>query len=223
MAGLPARLELPVRRWMRWSGAASSVPAPASIDPMLRRRLSPQGRAALSLGALCAEGQSSYRMVFASRHGELARTHALIEALRPECPDDPSPAAFTLSVLNSTPAIASIARKDRSPALAVSAGVETCWLGLLEAGLAYAEGGGPVLLVCADAPIPSVFLHGGTDTDAIRSLAVLLAPGGAPSALRHFPESGAPRADSFDQLAESLHAMDARLPPPAGRWMLEPA
>lgn len=223
MGSRAARLVLPVKRWMRWSGPASAVPSPGSVDPMLRRRLSPQGRAALAMAGLCAEGHSSYRMVFASRHGELARTHGLIEALRAECPDDPSPAAFTLSVLNSTPAIASIARKDRSPALAVSAGVDTCWLGLLESALAYEEGPDPVLLVCADAPIPAVFLHGQADADPVRALAVLLAPGGRPCILSQGPVSDVTAGDSYQHLSASLTALDTGLRAPAGRWRLESA
>lgn len=220
MTDSPLRLVFPVKRWTQWSGPASDVPLPASIDPLLRRRLSPQGRAALAMAGLCAEGQPTYRMVFASRHGELARTHGLIEALRPESADDPSPAAFTLSVLNSTPAISSIARKDRSPALAVSAGADTAWLGLLEAALAYAEGVGPVLLVCADAPIPPVFLHGGTDADPVRAVAVLLAPGGVSCALGRVSSPSAVGDDSLAALVASLEALDADLPAPVGQWSL---
>jgi len=198
------RIGLPVRRWSRWSGLAATAPLPAGIDPILRRRLSPQGRAGLAAAAECAEGLQSYRMVFASRHGELARTHGLIEALREDSPDDPSPAGFTLSVLNSTPAIASIARKDRSPAVAVSAGALSCWLGLLEAALGYHASRSPVLLVCADAPVPSVFLHGKQDPDPVRSVAVLVAEGGTPCELTGPGEGSSAQEDSFAGLMRCL-------------------
>ena len=87
----------------------------------------------LSVADDCLAGLHPVRVVYASQHGELARTLGIMESLRPECPDGPSPASFALSVLNSTPGIYSIARRDHSPALALSAGEASCWYGLLEA------------------------------------------------------------------------------------------
>jgi hypothetical protein len=213
---------IPVGRWSHWSGPAASAPHPPGIDPILRRRLSPQGRAALASAAECAAGLGSYRMVFASRHGELARTHGLIEALRDDTADDPSPASFTLSVLNSTPAIASIARKDRSPAVAVSAGARTCWLGLLEAALGYHTSRTPVVLVCADAPVPSVFLHGQEDPHPVRSLAVLLADGGTPCKLVGPVEDSSAVEDSFSGLLRCLRGLGHEaIPMFPNSWMLQ--
>jgi hypothetical protein len=218
------RIGIPIRRWSCWAGPAATAPLPAGIDPILRRRLSPQGRAGLAAAAECAEELESYRMVFASRHGELARTHGLIEALRTDSQDDPSPTAFTLSVLNSTPAIASIARKDRSPAVAVSAGASTCWIGLLEAALSFRASRSPVLLVCADAPVPSVFLHGKHDPDPVRSVAVLVAEGGTPCELTGPAEEPSTQEDSFSGLMGCLEDLGSGGNPTVHNgWMLRRA
>ena len=171
-------LQLPILRHVRWEGLPAFVPQPVKVDPILRRRLSPQGRLALALAETCLGDLASARTIFASRHGELARTHGLIEALRPESPDDPSPSAFTLSVLNSTPAVISIARKDTAPSSAVSAGPVTAWMGLMEAALLRQESGDPVLYLSSDAPVPPVFLHGKEELVPLRALGALLGTGG---------------------------------------------
>ena len=172
------RLRFPVVRWHYWEGAANALPELKSVDPLLRRRLSPQGRAALAVADICAGDIGPVRVVYASQHGELTRTLGLIESLRPESIDGPSPTSFALSVLNSTPGIYSIARKDVSPSIALSAGEESSWCGLLEAALTHLDLGQPVLLISADAQVPALLRHGVPDPAPIRALAVLIAAGG---------------------------------------------
>ena len=174
----PQSLRFPVVRWHYWEGAANALPELNSVDPLLRRRLSPQGRAALAVADICAGDIGPVRVVYASQHGELTRTLGLMESLRPESIDGPSPTSFALSVLNSTPGIYSIARKDVSPSVALSAGEESCWCGLLEAALTYRDLGQPVLFICADAPVPKLLRHGVPDPTPIRALAVLVGVGG---------------------------------------------
>lgn len=198
-------LQLPVLRHSRWDGLPAAVPQPAKVDPILRRRLSPQGRLALALAETCLGDLASARTVFASRHGELARTHGLIEALRPESADDPSPSAFTLSVLNSTPAVLSIARKDTAPASAVSAGPVTAWMGLMEAALLQQETADPVLYLSSDAPVPPVFLHGKEESVPLRALGALLGEGGEPWELLPGDWSAGP-GDGLLALAAALDA-----------------
>jgi hypothetical protein len=171
---------VPILRWHAWAGSATELPELKSVDPLLRRRLSPQGRAALAVADVCAQGFGPVRVVYASQHGELARTLGLMESLRPEDPDGPSPTSFALSVLNSTPGIYSIARKDTSPAVAVSAGPESAWCGLLEAALTAGEETCPVLLIAADAPVPALFRHGAPDPAPIQAVAALIGTGGVP-------------------------------------------
>lgn len=195
---------VPVLRWHYWEGLATELPELKTIDPLLRRRLSPQGRAALAVADVCAQGVGTFRLVYASQHGELARTLGLMESLRPEHPDGPSPTSFALSVLNSTPGIYSIARKDTSPGVAVSAGAESCWCGLLEAALTAAEEDRPVLLICADAPVPALFRQGAPDPTPIRALAVLIGAGGEGRELAFGAAPAAVAGDALPALAAAL-------------------
>jgi len=197
-------IAVPVLRWHYWQGSPTELPELKSVEPLLRRRLSPQGRAALAVADLCAPEAGRVRVVFASQHGELARTLGLMESLRPEDPDGPSPTSFALSVLNSTPGIYSIARKDTSPAVAVSAGPESCWCGLLEAALTASQESSAVLLICADAPVPAIFRQGVPDPAPIRALAVLVGAGGTPRELSVGPSAGTEPAAALPALASAL-------------------
>jgi len=199
-------LVIPVLRWHYWEGLPSELPELKSVEPLLRRRLSPQGRAALAVADVVAGGIGSVRVVYASQHGELARTLGLMESLRPESADGPSPTSFALSVLNSTPGIYSIARKDVSPSVALSAGEESCWCGLLEAALTHLELGQPVLLIAADGPVPALLRHGVPDPAPIRALAILLGAGGKEHVLRREAGDRDSPAHALPALAEALRS-----------------
>lgn len=205
----PQSIAVPVLRWHHWEGPADRLPELKSVDPLLRRRLSPQGRAALAVADVCASGVGPVRVVYASQHGELARTLTLMESLRPEDPDGPSPTSFALSVLNSTPGIYSIARKDTSPAVAVSAGAESAWCGLLEAALTAQEEACPVLFIAAEAPVPALFRHGEPDPASIRALAVLIDAAGEGHDLAFGPADPSVAdgsTDALNALAAALRA-----------------
>lgn len=102
------------------------------------------------------------RMVFASRHGELARCATLLAEIASS--DLPSPMAFSQSVLNAIPGIYSIARHDRSPTTAISAEEDTFPLAMVEAAAqTWQDAGTAVLVVCADDPPPSIY------TDLVQS------------------------------------------------------
>ncbi len=195
----------PILRWHYWEGTPDGLPELKSVEPLLRRRLSPQGRAALAVADLVAGDIGPVRVVYASQHGELARTLGLMESLRPEDPDGPSPTSFALSVLNSTPGIYSIARKDVSPSVALSAGEASCWCGLMEAALTHLELGKPVLLISADAPVPALLRHGVPDLNPIRALAVLVAAGGRAYGLRQSEGDGTSSGQAMPALAAALN------------------
>lgn len=199
-------LVIPVLRWHYWEGLPSELPELKSVEPLLRRRLSPQGRAALAVADVVVGDIGPVRVVYASQHGELARTLGLMESLRPESPDGPSPTSFALSVLNSTPGIYSIARKDVSPSVALSAGEESCWCGLLEAALTHLDLGQPVLLIAADGPVPALFRHGEPDPAPIRALAVLLAAGGKEYSLMREAGDFESPDDALPALADALRS-----------------
>jgi hypothetical protein len=84
------------------------------------------------------------------------------------------PNAFSLSVLNAMSGIFGIARGDRSPATAISAGTETLGYALLEAYAQYKKQPfPPVLLVYADEPVDA--LYGKVDNEVQEgAIAILL-------------------------------------------------
>lgn len=146
-----ASWEVPVAHWATCSGDGS--PDLGFIEPLLRRRLSPLARCALYVANICARECTSASFVFASRHGELQRTLALLINLAQA--GEISPTLFSLSVLNSAAGIFSIARNDHAPATAIAAGRESFGYGLLESHLrATRPRAGPVVYVYADAPTP---------------------------------------------------------------------
>ncbi|MGA7817843.1 beta-ketoacyl synthase chain length factor [Caballeronia sp.] len=157
----------------RWSATAAAATADISfIEPIVRRRLSSLSRSALKVAHDCVAELDRVRVVFASRHGELRRTTEILRAISTGEPV--SPTAFSLSVLNAMTGIFGIARGDRSPASAVSAGAETLGLALLEAHAQFAvDPDWPVLVVYADEPADPVY---GTIEDEVQggALAILI-------------------------------------------------
>jgi hypothetical protein len=157
----------------RWSATAAAVAADISfIEPIVRRRLSSLSRIALKVAHDCVAERGRVRVVFASRHGELRRTTDILRAI--SAGEPVSPTAFSLSVLNAMTGIFGIARGDRSPASAISAGAETLGYALLEAHAQFAsDPSSPVLVVYADEPADAAY---GTIEDEVQggALAILL-------------------------------------------------
>ncbi|WP_126285561.1 beta-ketoacyl synthase chain length factor [Burkholderia stagnalis] len=166
---------MPIARWT--SISTTGMPGVEFIDPMVRRRLSRLSRLALQAAHDCVGEHGALRVVFASRHGELARTTGILEDITAAEPI--SPTAFSLSVLNAASGVFGIARGDRSPATAVSAGPETLGYALLETfAQCESEPSAPVLLVYAHEPADPVY--GAPDDDAqSEALAILFDAGSA--------------------------------------------
>lgn len=71
---------------------------------MQRRRIERLGRMAIQTACWCQEAEESgVPLVFASRHGDVARSMELLEALAADEP--PSPTTFGLSVHNAIAAL----------------------------------------------------------------------------------------------------------------------
>lgn len=148
---------VPVSRWATWGEEdGSAQPQVGFIEPLVRRRLSFLDRIALHVANACVAEGEPVHLVFASRHGELARSAELLAQLaRGELP---SPMSFSLSVLNAAAGLYGIARKDRSPATAVSAGEATFPLALVEgAAQARSNPDAAVVVAFADEPPPEVY------------------------------------------------------------------
>lgn len=147
-------LLIPVSAWASWQ--ADEKPDLSFVDPMLRRRLSPMDRAALHVASRCATPGEPVHVVFASRHGELARSAALLSEIAQN--ELPSPMGFSLSVLNALPGLYSMAVHNIAPSTAISAGEATFALALLEAAAqAWAKPEATILLLCADDPPPEIY------------------------------------------------------------------
>ncbi len=158
----PSRMKR--EEWLAWAGGdADSNPEACHkpdlpwVNAMLRRRLSPMGKAALwTAGQLLGEQRPEpIATVFASRHGEVGRTIKLLRDLAVQAPL--SPASFSLSVHNAIGGIHSIANKVFSPVTAISAGPDTLCAALLEAYTQLRcspEKNREVLCVFYDDPLP---------------------------------------------------------------------
>jgi len=151
----------PVARWCAWScshlqdGSLVS-PDVSFVEPMLRRRLSSLTRMTLRVAYDCAHDIPDVRFVYASRHGELARTTTMLEALAGK--DELSPAMFSMSVLNASTGLFSMLEKNVAPCTAISAGCSSFGYGLLEACMQLKDHPDQaVLFVYADEPAPAVY------------------------------------------------------------------
>ncbi len=165
------RWVLPLARWAAWSAASDGTPDLKFIDLLLRRRLSALSKMAMKVAHDCAGDRPEVRVLFASRHGELHRTTAILDDI--VAGELVSPTAFSLSVLNAMPGVMSIVRHDRSASAALSAGSQTLGYALLEAYTQYREAPeSPLLLVYAHEPAGD--RYGPVDDDPDRGALALL-------------------------------------------------
>ncbi|MEX1033393.1 MAG: beta-ketoacyl synthase chain length factor [Cellvibrionaceae bacterium] len=165
-------IQLTIKRWAAWmpgittrqdwqdwqAGVKSPLvgesPAVQEIPPLLRRRLSPMGKMALSVAWPLLRENGALPSLFCSRHGELERTVAMLKDLARG--HELSPTRFSLSVHNAIGGIWSIARGDTSPVSALALGNEDLSMALLETRLILAEQRvSEALCVIYDAPLPA--------------------------------------------------------------------
>lgn len=166
--------------WQEWRQGsrqplAGENPAVQEIPPMLRRRLSPLGKMAVSVAWPLLRETPSLPSVFCSRHGELERTAGMLQELA--AGQALSPAHFSLSVHNAIGGVFSIAREDRSAISALAVGDEGFSEAMLETRLIAAEQQLPeALCLIYDAPPPSVYAEFGHGPQWPFALAVVLGP-----------------------------------------------
>lgn len=180
--------QLPLAAWSEWPGAdGDELPKLDFVEPMVRRRLSALSKISLWVAHQCAHDLPDVRMIYASQHGEIVRTTAMLEELTAGEPL--SPTAFSMSVLNASIGLYSILCGNTAPSTAIAAGAETLGYALLEAhGQLHNDPTRPVLVIYADETVPSVWeaathaphaiallLHG----DATRQLHCMRGSGGA--------------------------------------------
>jgi hypothetical protein len=166
--------------WARWLAApfaprGEGSPALAEMPPMQRRRVDHLGRMALQVAWWCQPGDAhaAIPLLFASRHGELARTYEMLCTL---ARDEPlSPTQFGLSTHNAIGAQYAIARGLPVNYGAVSAGAATTEAAIVEALGLLADGADEVLVVDYDAPLPDAYAPFRDEPDADYAWAVRLA------------------------------------------------
>ena len=148
----------PVVRWSVWKDDASNlVPLDVSfVESTLRRKLSSLAKISLKAANDCAGDIPHTHLVYASRHGDLNRTTAMLVDLADEEPL--SPTAFSMSVLNAFAGVYSISKNEQLPSTSLSAGESSFGFGLLEACLQLASNPEiPVLFVYSDEPAPHMY------------------------------------------------------------------
>jgi hypothetical protein len=150
-------------QWLSWADApflpqGEGTPALSEVPAMQRRRIERLGRMAIQTACWCEDGQgadSQVPLVFASRHGDVARSMDLLGALVNEQPL--SPTGFGLSVHNAIAALYSIARGHRGNYLALAAGQATVEAACLEAAGLLADGAREVRVVVYESRLPEIY------------------------------------------------------------------
>ncbi len=156
--------------WRAWAAApwlpvGDDTPVLAEVPAMQRRRIERLGRMAIQTAFWCQQAEAGgIPLVFASRHGDVARSMELLEALATEQP--PSPTTFGLSVHNAIAALYSILRRERGNYLALAGGMATVEAASLEAAALLADGAAEAMLVVYDAPLPAVYAGFADEADA---------------------------------------------------------
>lgn len=104
----------------------------SAIPMMMRRKLSPVGKIAMSTMFDCyGENSDDVKLVYASRYGELERVVKLIKQEHED--NEISPAGFSFSVHNSTIGLFSLLKNIHSSYNSVAGGEESFSAGLLDA------------------------------------------------------------------------------------------
>ncbi|MFN4894402.1 MAG: beta-ketoacyl synthase chain length factor [Pseudomonadota bacterium] len=145
------------------------------IPSSLRRRCSTLTKVTLAVAHATVRGKSlqSIPTVFSSAHGESEITAALLRDLAID--QQLSPMGFSLSVHNAASGLFSIATGNTAASTAIAAGERSFIMGLCEALLMSADNPEvPVLYVCSDDRVPSVFLREGDETDRPFAIALLI-------------------------------------------------
>ncbi len=183
-----------LHRWCAWlpERAGENTPAgvitdekppAASVPALLRRRLTPLGRAVCTLlGEMGAHEQPDMPVLHASRHGDGHRPLDMLDTLFEGEPL--SPARFGLSVHNAVLGVYSIAFDNYASMAALSAAGEEFEALLSEARGYLAEGRDRVMLVLTDSPVPERYRIQTQAPQHPSALLMVLSLSPAPDAMR---------------------------------------
>lgn len=154
---------LSAEQWQAWAAQPHLADLPqgngfkADKIPMMQaRRMGLADKMAIQLALELNESQPDIEaVVFASRHGQLQRTHKLLSHFLAE--GEMSPTDFATAVHNAPAGQFSILAKQIAPISSVAAGADTFCFGLLDALLALQDGKRKVLFVMFDGEVPELY------------------------------------------------------------------
>ena len=190
-----------------WNSVLTQTPPVSPMPPLLRRRADPADRLGLEVAFRLAPS-ARIPTVFASRHGQVARSVSMLQARNAGEPA--SPMDFSLSVHNAAAGQYSIAKGDRSPSSSLSSRGESFTAALLEAQGMVLEGHDEVLVVMSDSMPPGIFREGWDREPAGYAFGLIL--GAAESGPAGGGKAGG-NSETFEMsLGESEAGADSALP-----------
>ena len=144
--------------WQAWAQhpvftATTSEPKLSAMPALLRRRTDLLGKMALESAFQCLGQLQNVPVVFASRHGEVARSAKMLDDLARHEPM--SPTAFSLSVHNAVAGLFSIALSSNANNIAIASRDDLVENALFEACSLLADGEKKVLLVVYNNALPA--------------------------------------------------------------------
>ncbi|MEI6895110.1 MAG: beta-ketoacyl synthase chain length factor [Colwellia sp.] len=131
------------------------APKPQYYPKGQLRRLSPFSKVALHCLDMPQALTQNLPLIFASQHGDLAKTVKLIKDAA--LGDDLSPTQFALSVHNATTGLFSIATSNTAPTTTISAGKNTFAEGLIEASMQSQLENTSVIYTYCDFDVPAAY------------------------------------------------------------------
>lgn len=165
--------------WAIWArnprdlDSSEAQPDVSFLPAMQRRRLSRLARMVFAVATPLATERMP--LVYASRHGETARTFSILDDLARD--EALSPTQFSLSVHNAIIGLWSIQQRDTSEMTALAAEGDGLEHAVLEAAMLLAEGAPAVLVVIAEDQAPDVYGPWIEDVSFPYATALLLKPG----------------------------------------------
>lgn len=190
--------------WKAWFPTADDEQPDVSVIPaMLRRRLSPVARIAMSVIMPLAEQHGAMPLIYVSRHGDLNRTFQLLKDL---CTGEPlSPTAFSLSVHNATAGLFSIQQGLTKNITAISCGDQELIPALFEA-LGQCNADEPnILCVFSDEPPPAIYSEHVGQPEFPYAVAVILSRGDEWQLTNDIKSSG--KSESLDTKPQPLQLL----------------
>lgn len=158
-------------------------PAASSVPALLRRRLTPLGRAVCTLlGDMAAHERTTMPVLHASRHGDGHRPLDMLDTLFEGEPL--SPARFGLSVHNAVLGVYSIAFGNHTSMAALAAAGEEFEALLSEARGYLFDGRDSVMLILTDSPVPDRYRIQTQAPQAPSAMLMELSLAPAPDAVR---------------------------------------